>query len=282
MLRTAHILFLAAAAAAAGVAVPAFAWDGQDRAQASPARTQAVSQAASQAASDDGFLYFRDEDAPAQTMVVISATAPTLFTPRPIIDLDQARAPKAGFVGLFTPRRLNAQIGLLFGRNADTEDKSSIGLSLTSHISQQDQGQFFAPTNPDASVAGGAFEGRRYNFGLAVDYWGFSLGAGLIREETALDDVHTGVDLGLSYRARSWRTSLQVMGLQTARASRYIDLATPYDRMFAVELGAAYALTPGWSLTGGLRYSGFRDRFDFGLKDDGSDSRVFMGTAITF
>ena len=90
------------------------------------------------------------------------------------------------------------------------------------------------------------------------------------------------MDVGLSYQAKSWRTSLQVTGQQAERASGFIDLSGAHDRFFAVSFGAAYDLTPSWSLTGGLRYTGFKDRFDFGLDQNTIDGRVYMGTALTF
>lgn len=243
----------------------------------------------------DGFLYFKDEAPQAESTDGASGAELTadFLSNRPIFTVENSGLldSTTGFVGLFTPRKIDSQIGIWF--DADGEEDSFDGqfsqyitprassLKLSFH-SQLDVGPnllLTAAFNPGAEQA---FDRQQVRLGVGADYRGFGFNAAFIREDGAFNDQSYGFDAGVSYAARSWRTSLQVTGAQVERASNFIDLGGLYDRSYAVQFGAAYDLTPGWSLTGGLRYSGVHERFDFGLDKSKTDSRVFMGTALSF
>lgn len=256
-----------------------------------------------QAGADDGFLYFKDapEDVSSNNLSLDAATLDAnvaeLGKTRAFIDIDRdsavgGEAETDAFVIPFTPRKLDTQITLLFaGGNAATDGfqdqfgdyitprGNGIELALKSQFEQQETPPISLAFNPGADQA---FIEKQANVGLELRLANFRFDAGVSRRESAFDDLYYGVDLGLRYTAKSWRTSLQITGQQAERKSGFIDLSGTHDRFFAVEFGAAYDLTPSWSLTGGLRYTGFKDRFDFGLDDGTIDGRVFMGTALTF
>ncbi|MGD8325739.1 MAG: hypothetical protein PVF65_02380 [Sphingomonadales bacterium] len=254
-------------------------------------------------ADEDGFLYFKDapEQESPQNLNIDAATLDAeiqaLGQSRNFIDIDRDgsladEADKDRFVVPFTPRKLDTQITLLFADGKQDNDSfqgqfndyitpggSGIELALKSQFEQQETPPLSLAFNPGAQSS---FIESRSNVALELSFSNLSFDAGVNRRHTAFDDLYYGVDLGLRYTAKSWRTSLQITGQQAERTSNFIDLSGTHDRFFAVELGAAYDLTPSWSLTGGLRYSGFKDNLDFGLDDGLSDGRVFMGTALTF
>jgi|GEM_PF-3011537 len=264
----------------------------------------AWAQEADQSTADDGFLYFKDapEDVVPENNIDLGAVPldvdnTGLGKTRSFIDIDRdgtvgGDAEDDAFVIAFTPRKLDTQITLLFaGQDIEkdgfqdqfsdyiTPRGNGIELALKSQFEQQETPPISLAFNSDAQRD---FIESRANIGLVLRLANFSFDAGVSRRETAFDDLYYGVDLGLRYTAKSWRTSLQITGKQAERKSGFIDLSGSHDRFFAVEFGAAYDLTPSWSLTGGLRYTGFKDRFDFGLDDGSIDGRVFMGTALTF
>ena len=88
-----------------------------------------------------------------------------------------------------------------------------------------------------------------------------------------------GVDLGLTYRGKRWKTSLQASA--NVPSSLELDPFT-LDKRYAVEVGGAYALTPRLSLQGGMRYqlsSPSQDRLQL---DERGDGTIYLGTAFSF
>ena len=119
-----------------------------------------------------------------------------------------------------------------------------------------------------------------YNVGLSVGWRGFAVTGGYSRLDagvTALGPNHReAVDVGLSYRAKNWKTALQL-----AAESGSPLMLTPLERRYSVDLGGAYAVGPRLSLNGGVRYK--LAPIAPGLLDtDRADQSVYLGTAFSF
>lgn len=117
-----------------------------------------------------------------------------------------------------------------------------------------------------------------YNLGLSVGYLGFSLSGGYSKVDSGLGGHREGVDLGLTYRGKRWKTSLQA----SADTPSGLD-PLMLDKRYSVELGGAYAITPRLSLQGGMRYQlsdPIRDSLHLGDRHD--DGTIYLGTALSF
>jgi len=119
-----------------------------------------------------------------------------------------------------------------------------------------------------------------YNFDLSVGYRGFALIGGMTRMDTGVGGRSTrGVDVGLSYAARNWKTGI----LATAeRESLYLlpRGGTP-DPRFAVEASGALSLSPQISLGGSVRYR-LAPESPTPLDPNKDDRAVFLGGAVAF
>lgn len=127
-----------------------------------------------------------------------------------------------------------------------------------------------------------------YNVDLAVGWRNFAVSGGYSRSETlggvlptSLTPRRDAVDVGVSYRGASWKTSLQVAA--ESGAPVLLTPLTPLapavlDRRYSVEFGGAYLLTPQLSITGGVRYKETVSPVDPLRRDQG----VYLGTAFSF
>lgn len=119
-----------------------------------------------------------------------------------------------------------------------------------------------------------------YNVGLSVGWRGFAVAGGFTRVDTGLAGVgpnrREGVDLSFGYRARNWKTAVQL-----AAETGSPLLLTPLERRYSIDVGGAYALGPRLSLSGGVRYR--LAPVAPGLLDtDRDDQSVYLGTAFSF
>lgn len=122
---------------------------------------------------------------------------------------------------------------------------------------------------------------QKVNVDVAVGFKGFALSGGFTRADLGPLAQREAIDLGLSYRGKRWKTSLNV-------GSEHDVSGTPDplglgDR-YSVQLGGAYALTPRLSLSGGVRYQQLRENGQmFGTTSErAEDGAVFLGTALRF
>lgn len=119
-----------------------------------------------------------------------------------------------------------------------------------------------------------------YNFDLSVGYRGFALSGGMTRVDTGVGGRSAeGVDVGLSYAARNWRTGIQA---SAERESIYLlpRGGTP-DPRYAVEASGAFSLSPQISLGGSLRYR-LAPENPTPLDPNKEDRAVFLGGAVAF
>lgn len=119
-----------------------------------------------------------------------------------------------------------------------------------------------------------------YNVGLSVGWRGFSVGGGYSRLEQPMTSLgpnrREAVDASLSYRGKNWKTALQV-----AAETGSPLVMTPAERRYSVDFGGAYAVRPGVSLSGGVRYK-LAPVSPSLIDNDRPDGSVYVGTAFTF
>ncbi len=120
-----------------------------------------------------------------------------------------------------------------------------------------------------------------YNVDVSLAWKGFAVNTGYSRVDPGPAALISGgrrdaVDLGLSYRGKNWKTSLQ----GTAEEGSML-LYAPLERRYSVELGGAYLVGPRFSVTGGVRYK-LAPVAPSLLDPDRPDQSVYLGTNIAF
>nr|WP_295662321.1 hypothetical protein [Polymorphobacter sp.] len=165
---------------------------------------------------------------------------------------------------------------------ADNRRAFSVGVTSRVVAAVADTSKAAAPVET-AAVTPAA-----YNVDLAVGWRNFAVSGGYSRSETlggtlptSLTPRRDAVDVGVSYRGASWKTSLQIAAETGAPAllTPITPLSPlPADRRYSVEFGGAYLLTPQLSLTGGVRYK----TLDATVDPAKRDQSVYFGTAFTF
>lgn len=119
-----------------------------------------------------------------------------------------------------------------------------------------------------------------YDLDLSVAYRGFALSGGIRQNEADVTGGRqTGVDLGLSYGARNWRTSVQASADPAPRV--ITSPAQAQSDRLAVEAGGALLLSPSLSVGGGVRYR-VAPTHPTPLDSDKDDRAVFIGGKLAF
>jgi len=120
-----------------------------------------------------------------------------------------------------------------------------------------------------------------YNVDLSVAWKGFSVSTGFSRVEPGPLALLSGgrrdaVDVGVSYRGKNWKTSLQGSAEQGS-----LLIYAPLERRYSVELGGAYVVAPRLSVNGGVRYK-LAPVAPSLLDPDRADQSVYLGTNFAF
>lgn len=182
--------------------------------------------------------------------------------------LDSLRAPAAGSAVQERTFR--------FTPSGRSSDRKALSVGMTSRVVRAVTPESARPSETQTAAA--------YNVGISVGYAGFALSGGFSRLDSILEPTREGIDLGLSYRGKRWKTALQ-LGAEHALNDRASPLAR--DKRYSVELGGAYLLNPRLSVIGGVRYQMSEpDPFGFtpsrALSDSGEAGAVYLGTSISF
>ena len=176
-----------------------------------------------------------------------------------------------------TARLQTVERAFQFTPSGQTGNRKALTLGVTSRVmaAALDTSRAAPPADTLAVAPAG------YGVDLSVGWKGFAVSGGYSRADGGsaaglLPNKREAVDLGLSYRFKSWKTSLQV-----AAESGGTFLLTQPDRRYSAELGAAYSVTPQLSLSGGVRYAIVPTAL--GVYDPSrGDSSVYLGTALSF
>jgi len=181
-------------------------------------------------------------------------------------------------------RMATAERAFRFTPSGQTENRHPLSIGVTSRVVAvaPDTSRAAAPLDVAANPAA-------YNIDLSVGWRGFAVSGGYSRADNVFTGVvptsgllprRDAVDVGLSYGGKSWKTSLQI-GAETIAPLNTALTSTPTERRYSVELGGAYALSPGVALTGGVRYK--LSPTAPGLPDTPRpDQSIYLGTAVSF
>jgi len=217
-----------------------------------------------------GYLYFRESG----NGTTLSARGPGGLTPSLLDTKQSARS-------VVAPLRSNGKAKtsertFLFTPSGKVNDRKALSVGVTTRS--------LNIVDKDLEKTIGSIDVSGYNVGVAVGYKGFSVEAGYSRLEDSrpLSANSEGVDVGLSYRGKDWKTTLQVAG------EKYDDdkpsTALGLDKSYSVELGGAYLLTPRLSLTGGVKYQVISPREELRSRDGDhqASGSVYVGTNLKF
>lgn len=228
----------------------------------------AIAADGARASAKDGFLYFRTRPGAIKTATKLTdKPAATVATPvRKLFSARDERALSAAVRGRAIERSFS------FTPSGQSTDAKSVTLGI-------------ATRQPAESALGAGALGLGsdvYDLGVAVGYGAFALEAGVNRNRDRPLTASQGVDVGVSYRGDSWRTSLHVAEEDFHTDGRTTALGP--DRSYSLKLGGAYHLTPRLSLSGGVKYSisYLGENKAQAKRGEQTDSSVFLGTEINF
>ncbi len=186
--------------------------------------------------------------------------------------------------GAANARMATVERAFRFTPSGKTDNRRAFSVGVTSRVvaAVADTSRAAAPVETAAVVP------AAYNVDLAVGWRNFAVSGGYARSETlggtlpaSLTPRRDAVDVGVSYRGASWKTSLQIAA-ETGAPVLLTPITPlsplPPDRRYSVEFGGAYLLTPQLSLTGGVRYKTIDSTVDPAKRDQS----VYFGTAFTF
>lgn len=215
-----------------------------------------------------GYLYFREGSG-----TTLSARGPGGLTPSLLETKQSARSVVAPLRS--KGKAKTAERTFLFTPSGKANDRKALSVGVTTRS--------LNIVDKDLEKAISAIDVSGYNVGVAVGYKGFSVEAGYSRLEDArpLSTNGEGVDVGLSYRGKDWKTTLQVAGEKYDNDQP--SAALGMDKSYSVELGGAYLLTPRLSLTGGVKYQVVSPREELRSRDgDQASGSVYVGTNLKF
>lgn len=219
--------------------------------------------------SDSGYLYFRENG----TGTTLNARGPGAMTPSLLDTKQSARSVVAPLRS--GSKAKTAERTFLFTPSGKVNDRKALSVGVTTRS--------LNIVDKDLEKAVSSIDVSGYNVGVAVGYKGFSIEAGYshLEDSRPLSSNAEGVDVGLSYRGKDWKTTLQVAGEKYD--SDKPSSALGVDKSYSVELGGAYLLTPRLSLTGGVKYQVASPREELRSRDgDQASGSVYVGTHLKF
>jgi hypothetical protein len=157
---------------------------------------------------------------------------------------------------------------------ADNRKALSLGVSTRVIAATTDRTRAAPPPESIAALP------TSYNVDLSLAWKGFAVNTGFTHTEPGpmalLSQRREAVDLGVSYRGKNWKTSLQGTAEEVSPL-----LFAPIERRYSVEFGGAYAVAPRLSVTGGVRYKLAPETPSL-LTPDRPDQSVYLGTNFAF
>ncbi len=157
---------------------------------------------------------------------------------------------------------------------SDNRKALSLGISTRVEVAAADRSRAAAPADSLAALP------TAYGVDLSVGWKGFAVNTGFRHVEPGpaalLASRRDAIDVGLSYRGKNWKTSLQGTAEQGATL-----LFAPLERRYSVELGGSYLVGSRLSVTGGVRYK-LAPIAPSLLDVDRADQSVYLGTNFAF
>lgn len=171
------------------------------------------------------------------------------------------------------PRAATVEKSFRFTPSGSASPKA-LAVAVTARAPAQPSGGQAARAAASAAVAA---QEAAYAVDLSVAWRGFAVSGGVNRAEGALGLLpREGVDVGVSYGGRRWRTGV----LASAERSGAFGASVPEQR-YAFEAQGAYALSSKLSVNGGLRYR-LSPEGAGPLTMNAEDRAVFVGGALAF
>jgi hypothetical protein len=163
-----------------------------------------------------------------------------------------------------------------FTPSGQSENRKALSIGLNARVVAPSVDRSRAA--PPADVIAAA--PRAYNVDLSVGWKGFAVNTGFSQVEPAPTALLTSrretIDVGVSYRGKNWKTSLQ----GSSESGGLFTLQTPQPR-YSVELGGAYSIGPRVSVRGGVRYK-LAPEVPSLLDTNRDDQAVYLGTNVAF
>lgn len=163
-----------------------------------------------------------------------------------------------------------------FTPSGQSENRKALSLGVSTRVVAGTTDRSRAAPPPEAIAA----LPTSYNVDLSLAWKGFAVNTGFTRTEPGpmalLSQRREAVDLGVSYRGKNWKTTLQGTAEDVSPL-----LFAPLERRYSVEFGGAYAVAPRLSVTGGLRYKLAPETPSL-LSPDRADQSVYLGTNFAF
>lgn len=163
-----------------------------------------------------------------------------------------------------------------FTPSGQTENRKALSLGVSTRMvaGTTDRSRAAPPPETIAALP------TSYNVDLSLAWKGFAVNTGFSHTEPGplalLSQRREAVDLGVSYRGKNWKTSLQGTAEEVSPL-----LFAPLERRYSVEFGGAYAVAPRLSVTGGVRYKLAPETPSL-LSPDRADQSVYLGTNFAF
>ena len=184
-------------------------------------------------------------------------------------------------------RMASAERAFRFTPSGKIDSRRAFSIGITTRVVAPVADASRAAAVPVETAAATAVKPAAYNVDLAVGWRNFAVSGGYARSEglggplTSLVPHREAVDVGVSYRGASWKTSVQVaaeQGSSLLLGPVASPGSAPLDRRYSLEVGGAYLLTPQLSVNGGVKY-----KTPLGASDPlPRDQSVYLGTALTF
>jgi hypothetical protein len=178
--------------------------------------------------------------------------------------------------GASTARLQTVERAFRFTPSGQSENRKALSLGVSTRVvaSAADRSRAAPPAEAYAALP------ASYNVDLSLAWKGFAVNTGFSRVEPGplalLSTRKEAVDLGVSYRGKNWKTSVQ----GTAEEASPL-LFAPVERRYSVEIGGAYAVAPRLSVSGGVRYK-LAPMTPSLLEPDRADQSVYLGTNFAF
>lgn len=175
-----------------------------------------------------------------------------------------------------TARLQTVERAFRFTPSGQADNRKALSIGLNSRVVAASVDRSRAAPTADAIAAAP----RAYNVDLSVGWKGFAVNTGFSQVEPAPSAILASrqeiFDVGVSYRGKNWKTSLQGSSETGGLLSN-----APIAPRYSVELGGAYSIAPRVSVRGGVRYK-LAPITPSLLDMNRDDQAVYLGTNVAF
>ncbi len=224
-------------------------------------------------AKQNGFFYLIERDSKGLTLNVAPSTSNSLALDSILNTHSKNPLTPSGLVFFSAEGAIDLTVA-----DGDSHDPALDGFAL-SLKSAMNLGMPELALSPESVGMENPLLERQYNLGISFGYSGFNIDANFMEKDGGVRDVYKGIDIGFSYRTQRWMTRVGLSEYTYAR-SPYSILPEAVRRLYSVEVGGAYSVSPWVSLTGGLKVTDFDKGYEF---DKAAwNSQVYLGGRLSY